>query len=295
MDIRQLELFLAVMESSGVRRAAQRVHLSPGAVSMQIRKLSADVGADLFVRAGRRLEPTPTALRLNERARAIVSQMQQIESDFKADATNDTRPFYLSSTAVTLANRLGKALRGMRQTFPKCDLRASVGVTEEIVTSLLEHRIDLGLVSLPISTDRLMVMPLFEEELFLLMPTTVRAGPGRISSVRPEDLAGKPFLLYPEDSHVGKMIRDFLKSLGVSPRVPVVSSDTEVLKRLVESGLGCSVLPSQALQNEPRLFRIHRIGKKRLIRTQALVMAQTDFPRRLTISVANYLQEAMRG
>jgi regulatory helix-turn-helix LysR family protein len=59
MDIYQLELFLAVMNSSSLTRAAEKVFLSPGAVSLQLPKLAAELRTDLFVRNGKRLIPTP--------------------------------------------------------------------------------------------------------------------------------------------------------------------------------------------------------------------------------------------
>jgi len=298
MDIRQLELFLGVVDEGGVTPAARKLHLTPGAVSMQIRKLSADAGTELFVRVGRRLTPTPAALRLADRARVVVKQMQEIQSDFEDNPARDTRPFHLASTGVTLANRLGQALRELRLVYPKCDLQVSVSATEEIVTGLLERRIDLGLVSLPIApaaAEKVTVMPLFQEELFLLRPSHTKVRSENITSVRPADLAGVPFLIYPKQSHVGRMVEEYLRRMGIQPRILVESSDTEVLKRLVESGLGCSVLPEQALPREARFFRVHRIGNERLVRTQALVLARSEFPRRLTISIANFLQTAIRA
>ena len=62
MEVRQLELFLAVLEAGSVTRAAERVYLSPGAVSMQIHQLAGELRTELFIRAGRRFLPTPAAL-----------------------------------------------------------------------------------------------------------------------------------------------------------------------------------------------------------------------------------------
>ena len=61
MDIRQLELFLAVMDSSSVTRAAEKVHLSPGAISLQLHNLASELRTELFVRSGKRLLPTARA------------------------------------------------------------------------------------------------------------------------------------------------------------------------------------------------------------------------------------------
>lgn len=68
MDIHQLKLFLAVMDSSSMTRAAEKVHLSPGAVSLQLHNLADELHTELFVQSGKRLIPTPAAARLTEQA-----------------------------------------------------------------------------------------------------------------------------------------------------------------------------------------------------------------------------------
>src|SRR5579864_828007 len=99
MEIRQLELFLAVIEQASVTKAAERMSLSPGAVSLQLRNLALGLRAELFVRSGKRLVPTPAALRLADSARALIRQAQQIEREFENDPATDTRPFYFACGA----------------------------------------------------------------------------------------------------------------------------------------------------------------------------------------------------
>jgi DNA-binding transcriptional LysR family regulator len=74
MDIHQLELFLAVVNSPSMTRAAQKVCLSPGAVSLQLHNLAEELHTELFVRGGKRLIPTPAALRLAEQAKVLVKR-----------------------------------------------------------------------------------------------------------------------------------------------------------------------------------------------------------------------------
>jgi DNA-binding transcriptional LysR family regulator len=92
MEVRQLELFLAVIESGSVTRAAERVFLSPGAVSMQLHQLSTELRAELFIRSGRKFLPTPAALRLADHARKVIQQIREIEQEFEADPSRDQRP-----------------------------------------------------------------------------------------------------------------------------------------------------------------------------------------------------------
>jgi len=64
------------------------------------------------------------------------------------------------------------------------------------------------------------------------------------------ELADASFLLYPKRSNVRHVIDQFFKELNVSPRVTMEADDTEAIKRLVESGFGCSILPAHALREQ---------------------------------------------
>jgi DNA-binding transcriptional LysR family regulator len=293
MDIRRLELFLAVMESSSVTRAAERVHLSPGAVSLQLHNLAAELHTELFARSGKRLIPTPAALRLAEHASAVIKQMRRIQQEFENDPLTDTRPFHFATGVTTLVYRLGRPLRLLRKQYPKTEIRVTVGVTEEIAVGLIDRRFDLGLITLPVSEEHLKTLPLFEEELLVLRPSPTRVRGGHVGSIRASELAGVPFLLYPKQSNMRSIIDRFFEEIGLAPRVVMEAADTEAIKRLVESGFGYSILPEYALRGQTRFFHTLRIAGHRLTRRQALAMARTDYPRALTESIANSLQTAL--
>ena len=134
MDLWRLELLLAVVNSSSMTRAAEKVHLSPAAVSLQLHKLASELGLELFVRSGRRLIPTPAALRLAEHARTVINQVRDIREEFKNDPGTDTRPFHFATGATTLIYRLGSPLRRLRKQYPQIDFHVTVAATEEMVT-----------------------------------------------------------------------------------------------------------------------------------------------------------------
>jgi len=293
MDIHQLELFLAVMDSPSMTRAAEKIHLSPGAVSLQLHKLADELQTDLFVRSGKRLIPTPAALRLAELAKQVVTMMGHIQQTFENDLTKDVRPFHFATGVTTLIHQLGAPLRQLRKRYPNAEIRVTVGVTEEMVAGLLERRFDLALISLPVSEANLKLIPLFEEELLIVRPSANKVGSGHISSMRASDLAGAPFLLYPKRSNVRLVIDRFFNELGVTPLVLMEADDTEAIKRLVESGFGYSILPEHALRGRSHFFQKFRIAGHRLTRSLALAMAQTECPRKLTESIASFLRTAL--
>jgi DNA-binding transcriptional LysR family regulator len=293
MDIHQLELFLAVMNSPSMTRAAEKVHLSPGAVSLQLHSLAEELRSELFVHRGKRLIPTPAASRLAEHAQKVLTLMGHIQQEFENDVTKDMRPFHFATGVTTLIYQLGSPLRQLRTRFPNAKISITVGVTEEMVAGLLDRRFDLGLISLPVPEDNLKIIPLFDEELLAVRPSAKRASSSYIGSIRAAELDNRPFLLYPKRSNVRRVIDAFFKEIGVRPHVQMEADDTEAIKRLVESGFGHSILPEHALKGRSRFFQKFRVEGHRLTRKLALAMVRTDCPRKLTDSIANFLRTAL--
>ena len=293
MEIRQLESLLAVLESPTMTRAAESLHLSPAAVSLQLQSLSSELGAELFVRSGRKLTPTPAALRLAEHARAVSMRLKQVKQEFSDDTALDARPFHFATGATTLIYRLGRPFKMLRKRFPRLDLHVTVLATEETVAGLIDRQFDLGLISLPVRNDNLRIIPLFEEELLVVRPAPHRVRGTHIGTIQPHELDGAPFLLYPKHSNMRTMIDHFLDNLGLKRRVIMEASDTEAIKGLVESGFGYSILPQYALKGSQRSLQIMRVAGHRLVRSQALATSIVARPRALTESVAAFLKEML--
>ena len=292
MDIRQIEVFLSVMQYSSVTRAAEKLYLSPGAVSLQLHNLAAELHTELFVRSGRHIIPTEQALRLAGQARELLAKMREIQQDFANLADEDARPFHFATGATTLIHRLGPPLRMLRKRFPKADIHVTVAATEQMVAGLLDRRYDLALISLPWPQQDLTLVPLFEEELLVVRPAKPTAA-SAILAVRPHELAGASFLLYPRTSNMRLMIDRFFQELEIQPHVIMEADDTEAIKRLVEAGFGYSILPQFALRGRGHRFQTLRVSGHRLLRHQALAIAKTEYPRALTTAVAGFLQTAL--
>ncbi len=269
------------------------LHLSPGAVSLQLKGLAEELRTPLFVKAGKRIAPTPQAFRLAEHAREVAQRMGAIRRDFADKPEVDSRPFHFACGATTLIYRLGGPMRRLRKKFPHADIHVTVGATERIVAGLLDRQFDLGLISLPWTQAELKIIPLYEEELLVIRPATDGVQEGLVTTVQPSEMASAPFLLYPHGSNMRDMIDGYLSGMGITPHVIMEADDTEVIKRLVESGFGYSILPQYALAGRGHRFQKLRVTGKRLVRTQALAVPKTEYPRALTTMVTEFLSAAV--
>ncbi len=292
MDIHKLQLLVAVVDSPTMTRAAEKMHLSTAAVSLQLQALAQELKTELFARSGRKLVVTPAGRRVADEARNIIALLDNLKHEFPGTSQHDSRPFYFATGATALIYRLGKPFRRLRQEFPNLDLHVSVLATEEMIAGLLERQFDLALISLPVSEEKLRIVPLFEEELLLIRPSPTRVRGHHIGNIRRREIDGAPFLLYPPHSNMRKLIDRFLDDLGVRRRVVMEAADTEAIKGLVESGFGYSILPEYALKEQTKFFQTMRIEGRRLLRRQALGMPRSSQPRVLTEAVAEFIRKA---
>ena len=279
-------------------QAAERVHLSPGAISLQLHNLADELNTELFTRSGngKRLIPTPAAMRLAEQARTLVNLSRQIKQEFHNDVRHDSQPFYFSTGVTTLIYQLGEPLKQLRSEYAQAAIRIVVNTTEYTLAGLHDRRYDLGLISLPIAEESLRnikVTPLFEEELLIVCPAGGFPQGGQVSAMRASELANLPFLLYPKGTVCRILIDRFFDRIGVSPDVVMEAEDTEAIKRLVESGFGYSILPEHALRQRTRSLRTCRVEKHPIRRGLALAMVQTEYPRKLTLAIADSLKKLL--
>jgi len=85
------------------------------------------------------------------------------------------------------------------------------------------------------------------------------------------------------------IIDDFFARIGVKPNVVMEADDAAVLRQLVESGFGYSILPESALRRGPKLFQILRIKGEKIMRTQALAFPASQHPRAIVVAMAEML------
>jgi DNA-binding transcriptional LysR family regulator len=291
MELRQLETFRIVMATRSMTEAARRVHLSPAAVSLQMKHLSHELGTDLFTRVGHTLVPTMAAHRMNQHLGSLMDTLHTIREDFPADARYDTRPFILGTGPTTLIYQLRDPLRRLRRRFRHNEILVHVAPTQDIIYELEWKQIDLGIVSLPLQSPKLRLIPLFKEEMLVLV--NERDVSARCRSISLRDLAEMPMILYTKASSTRTLIDDLTYKHGITLRVTMEAEDTEAIKKLVEAGFGASILPRKALSNSPGT-RLLKIKEERLFRELAFAVPLNSHPRKLTDVIVKHLQKSLQ-
>jgi DNA-binding transcriptional LysR family regulator len=247
MTLQQLRYFLAAAEHGSFTAAARSLYVAQPSLSEQVRQLEAELGVDLFVRAGR-------GIALTEAGRAFRPEAAQVlEGIGRArDAVRDVRELrggtlafgmYGTASGFLIADLVGD----FRKRYPDVRLRL-VGQNSSLVAEAVRQgRLEAALVVLPVDDDGLELRPVHREELVVVSRDPDRiAGPMTI-----ERLAELPLVLYDADygwdDPTRRQLAERAQPAGVTLRAVVEVEDMEAAIQLVARGVGDTVVARAVL------------------------------------------------
>jgi DNA-binding transcriptional LysR family regulator len=248
----QLRTFLKVARRLSFSRAAEELHLTQPAVSAHIRKLERAIGGPLFEQIGRRVSLTATGQVVYRYAEHMMALEDELRAEI-ADVQDICQGALAIGTSTTVGiSALPDLLRRYRQANPLVRLQVRIGNFSEVVHGLLDGALDVGLMPKeivdPSLDDRLESVPVIEDELVLVV------APGHrwteASTVEPDELAGEPFVLPGAGSRLRRQVEDFLSPYGVTPDVVAESNSLIAIARVVETGIGVSLISRLAVTDE---------------------------------------------
>src|SRR5258705_4978040 len=118
LEVRHLKLVRAVVREQGLTRAAAHLHLTQPALSHQLAELESRLGTALFLRAGRRLRPTPAGDRLVETAESVLPELERAEQELAPIEGAGGGIIRVSTHCYTAYHWLPAALQDVARRFP---------------------------------------------------------------------------------------------------------------------------------------------------------------------------------
>jgi len=293
MDTRQLDMFRTVAEEGAFTAAAQRLHISQSAVSRQLKLLEDELGTLLFHRTGRGVTLTREGEMLLTAANRIAVEMQEVVSQISE--TKELRRGLLSigGGMTVCLYILPKLLRKFRAQYKEVDLRVTTGTTANVLQMLRNREIELALLTLPIIAADLEIIPVLKEEMVV-----VTAGKNPLTRERTVDaraLGRQPLILFESGSNTRKVVDEFLLREGVPSNVIMETENVEIIKTMVASGLGATIIPFAAIAHEVKSGRFGwaRLRGGRIYRETGWVLMKSDYQPRAVSEVLRIF-EAMK-
>lgn len=281
LTVQQLEYLVAVVEAPTWADAAKTLGVSPSALSQGIGQLERRLGVPLFDREGRRRVLQPGVDDVVAYARRVVAATRDLGRWAEATRSGAMGQLRVGMIDVAAVNYFGATLQGFRHAHPQLDLQLVVAPSGSLVEQLLAGSIALAVLVRPEHpTGDLELLPLLDEELALYAPAGVRL---------PAPTDWGPWVTFPAGSHTRGLVARRLAEFGAPFEVVAESHQPEVLRGMVELGMGWTVLP--VIQAEAEPLPLRRLRPEPLL-VRRLVVARRH--ERLSDPAADALVERLR-
>ncbi|WP_417819314.1 LysR family transcriptional regulator [Terasakiella sp.] len=247
MDIKQLRIFLNVAETGSFSDAAKRLNVTQPALSRQIRLLEEDSGSPLFIRTGRGVRLSEAGEKMLPRARLLIEEMERLRMDmtaFAGELHGRVRLGLPPSVGSVLA---GPVVERFHRDYPNVKLRVTQLLSGALQESLLNGRLDIGILFEGNVSPALRSRPLWSERLFFI--TTPHERWQGVEMIDYADCLSHPFILPGPKHGLRDVLEQAARKIDKRLNVVVEAESLAVQMELVCRGLGCTILSFEACKN----------------------------------------------
>lgn len=253
LTLRQLQIFDAVVRQQSFTRAAEALHLTQPAVSMQMRQLEEQIGVPLFDLVGKQIHPTDAGRELHRHARLIDARMRDLVSSM--EEFRGVQRGELDLTVASTANYfMPKLIAAFCARHANVQVRLQVSNQTQILETLSASNRDLAIMGQPPDDAELVARPFLDNPLVVIAaPNHPLAGRRNITLKR---LEREGFISREPDSGTRKAAERHFSRYGREFRSAMEMSSNEAIKQAVEAGLGLGVMSMHTLELELTLRRL---------------------------------------
>jgi DNA-binding transcriptional LysR family regulator len=236
---RQLRVFTEVARQLSFARAAEELHLSPPAVTMQVKELEGHIGLPLFERSGRQVALTTAGEYMLVYARKILATLKDAE-----DAAARLQRLEVGTLTIGMVSTakyfLPRLLAVFKREHEGVDIRLVVGNRDQLVKMLQGNEVDIAIMGRPPTELATRAEPFAAHPHVFVAPTDhplLQVGHPTVQSLRPYG-----FILRERGSGTRAALEKFMEKARMEPRVVMEMSSNETIKQAVMAGMGISFL-----------------------------------------------------
>ncbi|MEP6874008.1 MAG: LysR substrate-binding domain-containing protein [Burkholderiales bacterium] len=253
-DLTDLRLMVKVAEANSVTGGAEASHLSTPAASTRIKNLEESIGTKLLVRTPQGVTLTPPGQAVVHHARLVLSQLERLRGDLQEYAQGIKGHLRVWASATAMGEFLPPVLQTYLHDHPDVNIDLRERMSFDIVRAVGEGKIDIGIVSGFERTEALQVIPYRRDRLVLVVPPAhAMAGAGSV--VFAETLAFDHIGLA-EGSALRAFLQRICDELHRTLQLRIEVSSFEAACRMVEAGVGVSVMPESAARRHAQAMSI---------------------------------------
>ena len=261
LTLRQLQCFSAVAKNLSYTKAAEELHLTQPAVSMQIRQLELQAGLALTEQFGKQVHLTEAGTEVYRYARSILQQVD--EMDDVLDKLKGFAGGRLKIAAISSANYFAPKLLGtFHQRFP--DVSVSMDVTNQkaVLRQVIDNEVDMAIMGQPPKDSHVEALPFMDNPLIIVAPPDHRLAPRK--RIAQKELEKEVFLTREPGSGTRGAMERFFRQQKLKLTTGMAMGSLSSIKQGVQAGLGLGLLPRGAVRLELELGHLVELSVKGL-------------------------------
>ena len=244
---RQLRIFVSAAKHLNFTRAAEEVHISPPAISMQIKEIELQADAALFIKEGRKLKLTPAGEYFLNQSRHILQALNESEKvigQLKGNRVEIIKVGIISTAQYFLP----QVLKQFRKRHSEYKIILEIRNREQLVELLRDGEIDIAIMGLvPKEIDTKVYTITNHPHVFIANlghPLT------ELKKIQPEALNDFDFISREKGSGTRAHMETFIQDHDIQPNIIMEMSSNESIKQAVIAGLGISFVSQHTIANE---------------------------------------------
>ena len=253
VNLDDLRIFLAVVESGGVTRAAEQLHRVQSNITIRIRQLEEKLGVDLFTREGRRLRLAPAGEQLLPYARQLLALAEEASSAVRDDTPRG--PLVLGAMDSTAAVRLPTPLSHFVQRYPEVQFTLKSGNPDQLAAGVLAGKLHAALIPRPAAQGPFESEPMYSEEL-VIVARTDQPPMGRKGQPLPPSVVA-----FEKGCPHRARLESWYETHDCLPTRTVEITSYHAMLGCLSAGMGVALLPRSVLATfaQPEAFSVHTL------------------------------------
>ena len=275
MEVRDLEVFLAVAARLNFTRAAEDVHLSQPSVSVRIRELERELGVKLFEQLGRQVALTDAGSLLEPHARRVVAAVDDARHAVEELQGLERGRVLLGASTTPGTYLVPAIIARFKKDHPQIEIRLSVKDTRHVEEGVLANDFDFGFVGGHLVSGEVEATPWIIDEIRLVVspkhPFATR------KHIRLRDLKGEKFIFREAGSATQAAVSAALQDVSTEVERVLEADNPGVAKQAVQSGLGVAFISLFAIRTELRAKTLKTVRVEGLsIRRELKIVHRKD-------------------
>ena len=257
-DLVDLRLMVRIAETNGLTRGAEASHMSLPAASTRVKNLEESIGAKLLYRTSQGVTLTPPGQAFVHHARLVLGQIEHLRGDLQSYAKGIKGHLRVFANTTALGEFLPPVLRDYLRSHPDVNIDLRERLSHDIVRAVSEGQTDIGIVAGAVRTENLETLPYRQDTLLLVVPRGhALAGAGAVAFADTLDL---DHVGLHEASAIHAFLRQACDRLHRVLPTRIEVGNFEAACRMVEAGVGVSILPGSAARRHAQTMAIDTVA-----------------------------------